>query len=46
MKCKKCTKAKSCEKCEQHLNYILRDLMNFMDKYSSEDQRPIAQKES
>ena len=45
MKCKKCTKAKSCQKCEQHLNWILKDLMNFMDQYSSEDKRPITQKE-
>ena len=46
MKCKKCTKAKSCQKCEQHINWILKDLMNFMDKYSSEDQRTITKKES
>ena len=46
MKCKKCTKAKSCQKREQHLNWILKDFMNFMDKYSSEDKRPITQKES
>ena len=39
MKCRKCSKNKSCEKCEQHINWILKDLMNFMDKYSSEDQR-------